>query len=389
MGANEVMVVRLGDASLNTDSASVGTALPVYLDYYDPATGVRTLTRAVPSTGSAGGAPCTLSYGSTAPGSTSWWLESEGLASISLDRSAVAFPCHTVPAGADVTDLLGSAKTIAVLRANGAVDTSVVFTGYTGYRGTATGVKQVATLDGSQFWVAGVGASQSGIGYLSGGGASLHFQGPASTDGYYLPGTYDLRGVGLAGRRLFLSSAAVTEPNQGGAWDSNTTAWGGVSVWSTVTGRPTDSGEASAYMLPGFDGSANLYGFAFVSPTEVLVLQDTAEYTQVGVSGGFKEFARSSVGTVVTRWTWDQSVRAFVNQTASAVFIPEAVLSLTYQPEDSGAVVAYATSRSKLYRVVPADASATVVAQAAPGQVFRSAAVSPGSCTETAGRRRL
>ena len=92
-----------------------------------------------------GRSACTLTFGDVGPASTNWWAETEGLpSSPASTKDAVLLPCHTAPAGANVASILQSQKTIAILRRDGSVDTSIRFTGFTGMRGTATGLRQVA-----------------------------------------------------------------------------------------------------------------------------------------------------------------------------------------------------------------------------------------------------
>jgi len=113
-------------------------------------------------------AACTLSYGEVSATSTSWWLETEGLPSLSAGRGDILLlPCHAAPVGASLRTILYSRKTIVQLGRSGRADTSVSFAGFTGLRGTATGIRQAATVDGRSFWVAGIARNEYGVRYVA------------------------------------------------------------------------------------------------------------------------------------------------------------------------------------------------------------------------------
>jgi len=186
------VILRIGDSSYNTTNVPPGRALPTFWDFYDvnpkdvtPAekkrpyrtismpgstTAMRGVTQALP-----GHQPCTLSYGYSTDTKTPnnnatailWFFETEGLVSSSLDRKMAIFPCHTSPVGTRMEGVLSDAKTIGILNGNLTVDTRILFSGFTGVRGTATGLRQAVTINGGEFWLAGIANFEYGIRFLS------------------------------------------------------------------------------------------------------------------------------------------------------------------------------------------------------------------------------
>ena len=84
-------------------------------------------------------------------------------------------PCHASPAGARLAALLRGSKSIATLGASTARSdvATLPFDGFTGLRGTVTGLWQAASLDGrSGFWVAGIANSRYGVRHVAPGSAN-------------------------------------------------------------------------------------------------------------------------------------------------------------------------------------------------------------------------
>lgn len=139
----------------------------MFIDYYNNS-GVRFYSNPLPTQARGSQAACTLSYGDVAsPSSVTYWLDFEGFPSLASNtRDRVFFPCHNLTAGSTARQLLNSSKTIADLNRAGRIDTSVSFFGFTGARGTQTGIKQVASQDGNSFYILGIANNNYGLRFL-------------------------------------------------------------------------------------------------------------------------------------------------------------------------------------------------------------------------------
>ena len=446
-----LVVVRLGDAARNAGNTDVGTALPVFFDYYDtadprPAASVRPwLSVPVKSTAATSGAAgtsqaCTLAHGSTDADKLLWFLDTEGLPSTAGDGSAVVLPCHTSPAGSRVSTLLADAKTIAILRRNGTVDTTIRFTGYTGVRGTATGLRTAVTTNTREFWLAGIANSNYGVRYLSGPRANStgRVQGAvARADGSYQPATIDVRGLTLWGSQTYLTSAYATEPNKNmpAADDSSDglTPWGGI-VRIGAYGALVRNATKDARLLRGMDGRRNMHGFAFSGPQELFIAEDVNRYVRMAGSVAVAQLAefgsadasneagwprtsssqamamsaggtdprrpllaRASLTTAIVRWFWSTALGGseWKEDAARKVYISDACYSLVVRREVGVAratTVVYTSGRTKVYRVVPETRVVTVLVSSTPasGQLFRGVAIPPtwGAATPSPTRTR-
>jgi hypothetical protein len=273
----------VGDAAAPAPAADVGTALPVYLDYVSVTTGAVVATVALPVHNTPGGPrACTLAAGDDGPTSVTWFFDTEGLPSTSVDGTVVVLPCHAAPIGSRIGAVLNDNKTIAVLTPDGRADTARGFVGYTGTRGTATGIRQLATTDGREFWVGGIASRHYGLRYLA------PADGPSTVprrvmgsvtyeDGHYQPGTVDLRGLAVYRGQLYMTSAYITERNKNLPAPLYT-PWGGL-VRLGDYGALVRNSSNDAVLLRGFTGRRNLHTFLFeASSTALWVLEDTSSY---------------------------------------------------------------------------------------------------------------
>ena len=159
--AGSVMVVRLGSAANSASTASVGAALPVFLDEYNAVTQSPIVSSIALST-----TACTLAVGMSTAG-TYYWYDTEGFPSISANGMVVAFPCYSVAVGSTISDSLSTVKTIAVVRADGSTDTTTHSARpYGGSSSTElVAFHNVATVDGTSFYTSGApGYAGSGYG---------------------------------------------------------------------------------------------------------------------------------------------------------------------------------------------------------------------------------
>jgi len=407
-------------------NAAIGSALPTYFDYFQTDTPVldgarRFLSVPLPQTAASappGQQPCTLSFGHTMNDirDLRWFWETEGLPSLSGDGSIGIFPCHTSPVGASPDSLLSDAKTIAILRRNGSVDTSIRFAGFTGMRGSATGLRQAATVDGSEFWLGGIASFEYGVRYLPSARATRSIRILGQTvypDGRYQPATVDLRSLSVYGSQVYMTSAFLTEPNRNGpAWPY--TPWGGierVGSYGALARTSTNLGT----LLRGWSGRKNYHGFAFDANQVLWILEDGNVYEPVTAdlaAAHFQPFAlsddnlpadadsgaaagsssnplrpiyrRKSLATSIVRWAWNNNDVAWAEDAAvPRVTIMEALYTLVVRQEvvsraaGTSMTVIYTVARKALYRVVPSQGTSLRLALAAPGQQFRGIMAAP------------
>ena len=416
------MLVRVGDSQLGVHNTDPGTALPVSLDYLS-ARGAVVRTVALPRDASGGRVPCTLSHGDPRAGSDSWWLDTEGLPSrASRTEDVVLLPCHGSPAGAPLAALLRDNKTIATLGASATRDdvATLPFVGYTGVRGTGTGLRQAASLDGrSGFWVAGIANSRYGVRHVAPGstratrvhGSTFYSAANATAESLrYQPATLDVRGVALFGARLLLTSSYAVERNRDvppthprRGW----TPWGGlVLIGDDAAPAPPRTSAALSTLARGFSGRLNYWTFVFENAHSLWLVQDTSRYRpasqaeaqafedRTGSSalangdGAYEQISgngamtrpvnlRTALGTTLVRWVWRDS--AWQEEPAARVAIPGVACYSLAGRDEGGATgwVAYTTSRTTLYRIVTATRTLTEVRRAPAGTLYRGVVLPP------------
>ena len=298
--------------------------------------------------------------------------------------------------------MLGWDKAIATvtLSANSGQATATVktigFRGYNGVRGSATGLRQVASVDGSGFWIAGIASQFYGIRYLDPTKPTelprVHGSQPYP-DGHYLPGTVDIRGIGINSGRLIMTSAFITEPNLQPKWSS----WGGL---IKITGQdggltlPT-SVTSSSSLMEGFTGRRNLWSFVFEKPMSVFIIQDRSVYqpasneaaaafdAQMGSPSSAAMSwrpvnVRVSVACSIAHFNYINDASRWIEDLGTRVNLPGgvALYSLTGRVE-GGVWTLYSASRSSVFRVVPSTRAVTTLASAEPGTFFRGVVLPP------------
>ena len=415
--------MRVGDAAgLNILNTDVGTALSVHLDYVDRS-GAVWRTSSLPSSGAS---PCTLSHaqGALGPSSLSYWLETEGLPSLSSGNAAVVLPCHSSPAGAPQASLLSDQKTIAILALDGGTVTSLPFFGFLGARGSSTGMRQAVSTNAQEFWVGGIASSQFGLRYLASRTSNTTVRVHGSlwfpeTPPRYQAGSMDLRGVTLQGNQLYVTSSYVVEPNRNMEKPSYT-PWGGV-VRIGARGMIRRNQTYDGTLLRGFDGRRSFWTFLFEQTQSMWLIEDVGRYSRVstlistqadaaamldvnGMAPASKPeqpaasrpwFYRDSVGTAIVNWKWNNAAGGrWAEVNATKTYLPggEAAYSLAgrLEPQAGGIAMAwtlYTTTRSRLYRVRPAanTAGAVEVVRLAPaGTIYRGVALPPYQDAPTA-----
>lgn len=418
--------MRVGDpAGLNVDNTPSGTTLSVHFDYVDRSTGAVWLSRPLPSTGAR---PCTLSHAEGALGASSltYWLETEGLPSLSNASDTVVLPCHALPAGSRFGSLISSLKTIGILSRDGSTTTTAPFFGFKGVRGSTTGLRQAVTVNSQEFWLGGIANQHYGVRYLasrtSNATARVHgsYWYPQETPPRYMAGTLDLRGLTLFGSQVFATSSYIAEPNRN--MDvPNFTPWGGV-VRIGERGVLERNVTRGGSLLRGFDGRRNFGSLVFEHGQSLWLLEDVGRYSRASAAAGAEAdraalsdedrqaqsagapaassynrvwLQRTSVGTAIVNWVWRNGATAggngaWVEVTTTKTYLPggtpglpgrEAAYSLAGRTEAlAGGVqawIVYATTRSRLFRVHPALKKVETLRMAPTGTIFRGVALPP------------
>ena len=311
-----VSVLRVGDGAAALSAA----AATVTIDTYDVVSGTRTTTTPV--------------TGLTLAGSSG----SEGFLSRSMDGRYVTFAGYSAPAGtASVAGTTASATPRVVGRIDSAGSASVVATLNAAFN---TGnVRAAATVDGSNYWVAGTGASVSG---------GIHSVAAGSTGAstQILNNPNNSRVAAIFGGQLYLSS---------GSGDYR-------AVSAVGTGLPT-SGTQTATVLSGLPVGTTLtspYQFFFVGDATLYIADD-------GNSGGVFKFTKNGSGN------WNA---ATLTNPGPAVGVAAIVDGTTVRI----AAILKGTSANKLVTFVDdgtSTATVTTVATAAANYGFRGVAPAP------------
>ena len=398
--------MRIGDpAGLNTSNTVPGTALPIFLDYYEvddvntpyreTKMGRRWLTVPVPSDGQAA---CTLSYASAmdgTPGSTDvmWGRDAEGSPSHDTTSTSMFWGCYSTPAGQALGgDGNTHRKVIGLVNRAGIVDTSTSFRAFEGRRGSASGFKAVWSSDARSFYVAGIGDTLYGLRYLARrtDTATSRIYGSTSyASGAYQLGTLDIRGVAAQGGYVFMTSSATVERS---ATEGPLVMIG--------TANPTGSvGSADVSQLAGLAGvasqrSKNLYGLAFEYDGKTLyVIEDRSTYVRAGGSESRPEYVRTSLGSAILKYvrTTVNGALTWSQDTAFTIPLPagEACYGLKGRYRDGmqlGPFMLYTSSKANMYEIntdradpsLPKSSRVRLVATAEPGTQFRGVGLMPG-----------
>ena len=107
--------------------------------------------------------PCTLGVGYDL-----WLYDTDGLPSNSESLFLAVAPCFTIPVGSSMSAALDYPKVITILRGDGIVIQTAPFEAYDLVFADA-GLRQVATVDGSAYWLAGIASEEWGFRYLVAG----------------------------------------------------------------------------------------------------------------------------------------------------------------------------------------------------------------------------
>jgi hypothetical protein len=361
----------VGDAApggLQPVATSPTMALPLWVDWLDGRTGALLNSTAVRSVSAVVAGvrqrACTLGAGQAGVVSFS----ADGLPSNSADGRLAVWPCYHVAAGSTLS--FTSMRTIAVLGADGSVDTRIGGTGSTGgAAGAGTGWRQVATLDGSAYWTASVGASNSGIRYIpqpvTAFDASVPVAGRGAPGGTAQPGYNDVRGLVLApGRdgvvRLWGSSSGL----DGATW-ATVFSLGGASA-----PLPRTAATTALAPLPGLVLSAGTAPWGFVLDATSGWVWLSADRTGATSRGVLQGWARSG-----TTWARQRAVTVTADPLRSLTGRDELAAS-----GGGRSYVVYAASSRGVWRYdtgAAADGAATLIARPPAGTQFRGVVLPP------------
>ena len=243
-------------------------------------------------------------------------------------------------------------RVVARVAANGGIDTSTLLYAFSG-----NDVRSAASLDGTQFWVAGAG-TKAGVQYATLGSIG------ASTSIVSSPS--NVRVVELLGGRLFASSGASPF----------------VGVSSIGAGEPTTASSATLLFPPAAvdagDASAGpaLSPFAFVAfdlDTNVAGIDRmyVADWPNSGTGG-------------IQKWTFDGSNWSFVAELAEGESGNQGMLGLTGFADASGTVTLVATTSDTPSRLVAyvddgstTHPTQTILAVSAKNTAFRGVTLEP------------
>jgi hypothetical protein len=258
--AGNLVVVQVGDGAASLTSA----AAPVFVKEIRIADGAVIQTIALPTTATtSGNRALTLSGTST----------SEGFIKRSVDLGFLTLGGYNADVGTAAvaqTSAATNPRVVARLAANGSLDSSTAFDGYSGTTGSNAGFRAVITTNGNDLWTAGtfggtVNNTTGGVRYLTFG---------SSTSVQVSSNLTNSRVVDIFGGQLYVSSAS-----------------GALQGVSTVgSGLPT--GPDTVTILPGFPTAAgpSAYDFFFADASTLYVADDRA----VASGGGLQKWTFDS-----------------------------------------------------------------------------------------------
>ena len=309
-GCTSILTVVVGDGP-----TSPNIAYPVYIDERS-ITGTFIKRMALRSTRGPNGEPaCTLGAGQGA-----WNQDSDGMPSLSVDGKVAVLMCFDTPAGSSLdcsvagneNNGICGAKVIAMIRDSGRISYTAAFTNtFQGITATA-GLRQVATEDGSRFWLAGGGATYQGYRYLASttSTTSVGILGEQSGEKGYNGGT----GIAIAGSTLYAVDGATlftiasvsgalrtTVAAAGDATDLANTANGAYSLVSSQ--GPTSLWYAipkstSTYGVLAFSATNGWGGTAYpFDDTGTTVFSTSARDDEVGTGTGTGRWTIYSAST--------------------------------------------------------------------------------------------
>ncbi len=321
-----IVVYRIGDGS----AALTNAATAVFLDEYTPA-GAVVQSIALPTTVVGLNKRLTGSGTATSEGLITRSVDGQYLVAIGYDAALTTTP---------ITSSTSAAinRVIARVAANGSVDTTTALTDAS----TGSNPRGAVTIDGSAFWTTG---GAGGIRYSTYGGTTSTQLSTTLTN---------IRGTGIAGGQLFVSSGSGTNR-----------------LAAVGTGIPTTAGQVIT-ALPGVSATASYYQFFFADLDAGVPGMDTVYVVD---DTGTANIAKYSL--VAGSWTANGSM------TLSGARGLTATVS-------GSTVTLYAASQSLLRTVTDTSGynatitgTLTTLATAAANTQFRGVALAPAASTHS------
>ncbi len=328
----DLVVYRVGSGGSTT---LVNTGSAVFLDEYTP-TGTLVQSIAMPTADATGGVHSLIASGTAT---------SEGMLTLSPNGNFLTLTGYDAPMGTSglaSTPSTTVPRTVAIVNASGAVDTSTALTDFS----TGNNPRTATTSDGTSIWVGG-------------GGGGIRYTTIGSTTSTQLTTATNFRDVVIASGQLFASDSS-----------------GSAIRLSTIgTGLPT-SGTQTATNLPGLPtNTGSPYQFAFADLSSAVAGMDTL-YVADDTNNTTSILKYSLIGGT---WTAEGSI--------TAAGVRGLTLSVV-----GGNVDLYATSGGSggpsgggsLYSFVDTtgygaamSGSATSIASASTNEAFRGVAFAP------------
>jgi hypothetical protein len=363
--ANSIVVLRSGNGSTAVFGRN-GIAAPVFLDVYDPdaiAVGYNftppLLTLAMPIVNATSGLQrfrCTLAYGS-------FWDRTATGASCSGNGKLLSFPCYDVTPGTNLTatsSLAGAPLTIAVVRADGLIDTTT--RPAQSYASASNSlfpmVRSAYTVSGAGFYLGGSSSTFNGVRYAAYGstGSSAYMGNPADARTVVVTAAFNDIGPG---------SPTGTDPVI--VTSSASTDYRGLSWMPLQTATNASGLGTNFFLLPGFSNQAQInpdpWGW-HVAPNGKLYVSDSRSSGSIAVY---------SFNAVLNGWTQSEWL-----PTGEA----NPVLSLCGR-EEGGVTVLYAVANSltaftsAVFRINTATRVSTKIITSLPATQLRAVMLPP------------
>jgi hypothetical protein len=221
-----VVVVRVGDGTSSLNNA----AQPVFLDEYSLTTGQLVQSVALSTTASGSNRPFTISGSAT----------SEGALTLSPNRQFLSLAGYDATVGtASVSSATGIDRVIALVNSSGTVNTTTGISAGSAY--TTNNFRGAVTKDGTGFWCAGAGSSNSG------GTWYVPFGSITASPIQVTTSQPNTRTINIFNNQLYTSSASGTF----------------YGIAEIGIGTPTVNGNFAS-LLPGFSSSSGPSNYGFV-----------------------------------------------------------------------------------------------------------------------------
>ena len=302
------------------------------------------------TTGATAGLQTTTINGVKLPDST----DHDGQITLSVDANVLTMGAYLDTAGAATPTKTATAsvdpRVVVVVNPDGSANTSTQLTGANDY--PAVSIRQVASIDGTQFYVAG---NQAGNGI---GGLRYTTLGANTSTSLFVSGTFDSRTAAIFNNTLYVGTGSSHSPDSTGHILYKTSA----PALPTVTGATFSDATITRQ---GEQGET----FVTIGSTDYV-------YMDSGDLGGISKYISTDNGN-----TWSYLGFDAINGT------PEA---LTAQVNPDKSVTLFALTNSNIYSATDTGGSSAIngtlssILAAPSGTAFRGIAFAPTATPEPA-----